>query len=71
MTLAPPAVEPADPPTTISIKRINVRKEAIFPLSHNQNQVVMILETWKKEISKLFANISIKVKAIVGNQYAR
>lgn len=70
------AVELADPPLmTISTewteRDIIYRRSMLYSGPQPKPVVVMILDTWKKEITKALRNISIEMKAIVGNQYAR
>ena len=66
MTLNPPAVEPADPPIHIKSKRINCEKRGqstVFPKP--KPVVVMVLETWKNDISKLSAIFPWKIWRIL------
>ena len=57
ITLSPPAVEPAEPPIPMRKRRINWEKRGQLVMSpYPKPVVVMMLETWKKAISKLLEN---------------
>ena len=68
MTLSPPAVDPAEPPMTISIKRMNCEREAIFRRSITKTSGGDDIGNLEEGNLKTLSDIGIEMKDIVCDQ---